>query len=194
LNVAAFSLPQIAKTRLDRLVVQEIEGARPRLRRLRRRYPLISERILAQQLIDEAKAYAGTGGMVSGMLGLIGLPADLLLVTFLQLRLSVEIGLLYNVNLKTERGLDQLLEVLGRGNGVGPLVRTGPTVFARLALKILQKKGLPSLGRALPFIASPISAWLNNRDIQRVGDEALLLWGSHRQLKAKRRSSGEAEE
>ncbi len=184
-------ITEIARTRLDRLIVQEIEQARPRMKRLERRYPELPERELAQQLIDEKKAYAGTGGMVSGFFGLLALPADLLLVTFLQVRLIVEVGLLYRVNLKSDRGQSELLEVLGRGNGVGPLYRTGPTVFARLALRILQKKGLTSLGRAVPLVAAPISVWLNNRDIQRVGDEALRLWGSSRQLRAKRKAGAE---
>ncbi|MDF1563959.1 MAG: EcsC family protein [Deltaproteobacteria bacterium] len=184
-------ISEIARTRLDRLIIQEIEIARPKTKRLKKRYPLLPEADLAQQLIDEKKAYAGTGGMVSGFFGLLALPADLLLVTFLQLRLIVELGQLFRVNLKSERGQSELLEILGRGNGVGPLYRTGPTVFARLALRILQKKGLSSVGRAVPLVAAPVSAWLNNRDIQRVGDEALRQWGRRRQLAEKRWASEE---
>jgi len=180
-------ITELAQRRLDRLIIEEIERARPKLRHLERRLPELPERELARQLIDEKKAYAGTGGMVSGFFGLLALPADLVLVTYLQLRLIVEIGLLYRVDLKSDRGQREVLEILGRGNGVGPLYRAGPTLFGRLVLRILQRKGLPSLGRAVPLVSAPISVWLNNRDIQRVGDEALRLWGSARALRARRR-------
>ncbi len=183
-------IAELARTRLDRLILDEIERGRPKLRRLERRLPDLPKKELARMLIDEKKAYAGTGGMVSGFFGLLALPADLLLVTFLQLRLIIEVGLLYRVDLKSERGQREVLEVLGRGNGVGPIYRAGPTVFGRLALRLLERKGLPSLGRAVPLISAPISVWLNGRDIQRVGDEALRVWGSAPALRAKRKTRG----
>jgi len=34
----------------------------------------------------------------------------------------------------------------------------------------------------LPVIAAPVSAWLNNKDIQRAGEAAVRYYGTLRQL------------
>ena len=182
----SLGLRNLAFQRFDKLLLSEIQRARPKLKRLKRRYPNANEKDLAQRLIDHKKAYAGTGGVVTGFFGLIGLPADLVLVTYLQTSLIVELAILYRVNLKSRRGQAEVLELLGRGNGVGPLVRTGPTILARVALSILTRRGLPTLGRAFPIIAVPISAYLNNRDIQRVGDVVVRHYGAPLRLASKR--------
>jgi hypothetical protein len=56
---------------------------------------------------------------------------------------------------------------------------------------MLEKGGLKTFGRAVPLIAAPISAYLNNRHIQEVGDEAMRHYAgfdkAHR--KAKRAAS-----
>ncbi len=180
------SLRDLAFRRVDQVVLGEIERARPRVKRLRRRYPEAAERELVQRLVDQKLAYAGTGGLVTGLFGLVALPADLVLVTYLQVSVIVEVAVLHGVNLKSRRGQAEVLDILARGNGVGPLVRAGPPVLGRLAISLFARRGLPALGRAVPLIAGPVSAWLNNRDIQRVGDEALRHYGSLRRLEARR--------
>ncbi|RMG20280.1 MAG: hypothetical protein D6729_03285 [Deltaproteobacteria bacterium] len=181
------ALRELAFRRFDEIVLGEIERARPRIRALRRRYPDAGEKALATHLVHAKKAYAGTGGAVSGLFGLVALPADLLLVTYLQIALIVEIGLVHRANLKSRRGQQEILEILGRGNGVGPLYRSGTPVLARIATRLMARKGIPLLGRAVPFVAAPVSAWLNNRDIERVGQEAMRHYGMVRRLREKRR-------
>lgn len=186
---AAKNVRELAFRRLDEIILGEIERARPRVRRLRRRYPEAPERELAQRLMDQKKAWAGTGGMLTGLFGLLAVPADLVLVTYLQISIIVDIAVLHRVNLKSRRGQQEVLEILGRGNGIGPIVRAGPPVLARIVLIILRRRGIPILGRAVPLVAVPVSAYLNNRDIQRVGDEAVRHYGTLRRLASKRTSA-----
>lgn len=183
---AAPGLKDLAFRPVDRVILGEIERARPRLKRLKHRYPDAPVKELSQRLADSKMAYAGTGGMVTGLFGLVALPADLVLVTYLQISLIVEVALLHGVNLKSQRAQAEVLEILGRGNGVGPILRSAPPVLGRVALTLLTRRGLPTLGRAVPLVAGPMSAWLNNRDIQRVGDEAVRHYGSLKRLAEKR--------
>ena len=180
-------LRDLARRRFDEIVLAEIERARPRLKALRKRYPDANPSELAARLIEAKKAYAGTGGAVSGLFGLVALPADLLFVTYLQIVLIIEIGLAHRANLKSLRGQQEILEILGRGNGVGPLYRGGTPILARLAAAVMARRGIPLLGRAVPFVAAPVSAYLNNRDIERVGREAVRHYGMARKLRSKRR-------
>lgn len=179
-------LRALARRRFDEVVLAEIERARPRLKALKRRYPDASPAELTAHLIDAKKAYAGTGGAISGLFGLAAVPADLLFVTYLQIVLVIEIGLVHRANLKSLRGQQEILEILGRGNGVGPLYRSGTPILARIASALMVRRGVPLLGRAVPFVAAPVSAYLNNRDIERVGREALRHYGMARKLRRKR--------
>ena len=87
--------------------------------------------------------------------------------------------------LKSDRARTEIFEVLGYSNGadtVNLASRAGPKLFARVAEMVLTKRGLASLGRVLPVVAAPVSAWLNNKDIQRAGDAAVRYYGTLRQL------------
>jgi hypothetical protein len=82
-----------------------------------------------------------------------------------------------------------VFEVLGYSNGadtVNLAGRAGPKLLARVAEKALTKRGLASLGRAVPVIASPVVAYLNNRDLQRAGEAALRFYGTIRSLPSRR--------
>src|SRR5205823_1902809 len=106
---------------------------------------------MAQRLIDHKKAWASTGGALSGLFGLISVPADIAFVTVLQLTLIMEIALVFRANLKSARARGEVFEVLGYSNGadtVNIASRAGPKIFARAAEKVLAKKGLAQLGRA----------------------------------------------
>jgi uncharacterized protein (DUF697 family) len=166
-------LAALANRQLDDLVLGEIGRARMRLHKLEQRYPSATPRELAERLIDSKKRVGSTAGAISGLFGLVSIPADLLTVTYLQSVLLVELGVLYKANLKSERGRDELLDLLGYANGVGPIVRTGPKLLGRLALTLLERGGLPTLGRAFPVVAAPVTAYLNSRAIERVGEEAI---------------------
>ena len=178
-------LPQVAKERLGRLYLDEIGRARKRVEGLRLRYPSALPQEVAQRLIDAKKTWASTGGALSGLFGLISVPADLAFVTALQLSLIMEIALVYKANLKSDRARGEVFEVLGYSNGADTVTlasRAGPKLFARVAERVLTKRGLVSLGRALPVVAAPVSAWLNNKDIQRAGEAAVRYYGTLRQL------------
>src|SRR5438445_583177 len=86
-------------------------------------------------------------------------PARVAFVTALQLSLIMEIAVVFKANLKSDRARGEVFEVLGYSNGadtVNIASRAGPKLFARVAEKILAKKGLTALGRALPVVAAPV--------------------------------------
>lgn len=181
-----------AKERLWEVYVGEIGRCRKRVEELRGKYPSASVQELAQRLTDTKKTWASTGGAISGLFGLALVPADLLFVTVLQLTLIMEIALLHKVNLKSDRARGEVFEVLGYSNGadtVNLAGRAGPKVVARVAEKVLTKRGLAQLGRVVPVLASPVVAYLNNRDLQRAGEAAARFYGTIRQLPRRRPAS-----
>jgi hypothetical protein len=57
---------------------------------------------------------------------------------------------------------------------------------------LLARGGLKGLSRAMPLVAAPISAYLNNQHIQQVGDIAVRHYdGWGRAHEKARRASGE---
>jgi uncharacterized protein (DUF697 family) len=179
----------VAKERLWEVYVGEIGRCRRRVEDLRSRYPSANPQELAQRLTDVKKTWASTGGAISGLFGLALVPADLVFVTVLQLTLIMEIALLHRVNLKSDRARDEVFEVLGYSNGadtVNLAGRAGPKVVARVAEKVLTKRGLAQFGRVVPVLASPVVAYLNNRDLQRAGEAAVRFYGTIRQLPRRR--------
>ena len=178
-------LPEIVRERLWRVYVDEIGRCRARVDGVKQRYPSALTLELAQRLTDTKKSWASMGGAVSGLFGIALIPADLAFVTVLQLTLIMEIALVHKINLKSERAREEIFEVLGYSNGADTVnlgSRAGPKVLARIAEKILAKRGLTQLGRAVPVLASPLVAWLNNRDLQRAGEAALRFYGTIRTL------------
>jgi hypothetical protein len=182
-------LADLMKERLWRVYVGEIARCRGRVDEVRQKYPSAQSQELAQHLTDTKKGWASTGGAISGLFGLMLVPADLAFVTVLQLTLIMEIALVHKVNLKSTRARDEVFEVLGYSNGATTVnlgTRAGPKLLARFAEKALAKRGLAQLGRAVPVLASPVVAWLNNRDLQRAGEAALRFYGTIRSLPSRR--------
>jgi hypothetical protein len=169
-------LKKLADTKLSDLVLQEVARSRKRVLELEQRYPSASVRERAQRLIDEKKQVAGLVGGVSGVFGLLALPADLTVMAWLQLVLLVDLATLYKVNLKSARARNELLDMYGYATGVGPLERSGPRVLGKVAESLLTKGGLQTLGRAMPLVAAPVTAYLNNQHIQKVGDHAVRFY------------------
>jgi uncharacterized protein (DUF697 family) len=170
------NLKKLANARVNDLVLKELARSRDRVAELEQRYPSAGAREKAQRLIDGKKAIAGAVGGASGVFGLVSVPADLLVMTYLQIVLLVDIATLYRANLKSDRGRTELLDVLGYANGVGPFQRAGPKMLGVVAGKLLERGGLSTIGRALPLVAAPITAYLNNQHIQAVGDEAVRFY------------------
>ena len=165
-------LKRLSDLQLHTLVQREALRSRTRLNALEAAYPSASPRELAQRLVDHKKGLAGMLGGVSGVFGLFGLPADLLAVAYLQLTLLVDVATLYKANLKTEHARTELLDLFGYASGAGPLTRSGPKVVGTLGGFVLARGGLKTLGRAMPLVAAPVSAYLNNQALQAVGDQA----------------------
>lgn len=181
------AMKELARSRLDDLVLAEVGRSRARVNELEKRYPSADVKELAQRLIDAKKSVASAVGGVTGAFGLLGIPGDLLVMAWLQVVLVVDAATLFKVNLKGERARAEVLDVLGYANGVGSLTRAGPRLLGTLAGKLLEKGGLKALGRALPLAAAPISAYLNQRHIQEVGDQVVRFYAGLEKAKAKTR-------
>jgi uncharacterized protein (DUF697 family) len=181
-------MKKLASAKLSDIVLQEIARSRTRVDELQKRYPSAGTKELAQHLIDGKKALAGMAGGVSGVFGLISVPADMLFMSWLQIILLVDVATAYKVNLKSERARSELLDLFGYANGLGPLQRSSPKVLGGLAAKLLAKGGLPTLGRAMPLVAAPISAYLNNQHIQSVGEQAVRFYEGFDKAHTKARS------
>ncbi len=166
-------LRSLARARVEDVIQKEIPKARSRLTELEERYPSAKQRELAQRLIDEKKGIASMVGGVSGVFGAISIPADLVVMVWLELQLLVDVATLYKRNLKSENERAELLDLFGVSNGVGPFTRSTPRAVGTLARILLTRGGLNTLGRAMPVVAAPVSAWLNNQHIQRVGEAAI---------------------
>lgn len=185
------NLKKLAGQRLADIVLRELPRARQRVDELHQRYPTAGPRELAQRLVDGKKGLAGMIGGVSGVFGVISVPADLLVIAWLQLVLLVDIATVYRVSLKQERARRELLDLYGYVTGVGPIQRSGPKVLGKVASVLLTQGGLATLGRAVPLVAAPISAYLNSMHLQRVGDDAVRHYdGFDRAHEKTRRASG----
>jgi hypothetical protein len=186
------NLRRLGSERLSDVVLKDSERAKKKLDELTQRYPSAGPRELAQRFIDEKKTVASMLGGVSGIFGVLSVPPDLITMTYLQLQLLVEIATLYKVNLKTERARAELLDVFGYANGVGPMQRASPKVVAKLASMVLTRTGFGAIGKAVPLVAAPISAYLNNQHIQSVGDQAVRHYDGFDKAAEKTRKASEA--
>lgn len=167
-------LKELARKRLTDVVRSEAQRSKPRIADLQKLYPSAEPKELAQRLIDEKKNLAGMVGGVSGLLGVLALPADqLVVIPFLQLRLLCELATLYGQNLKSDRAVTELLELFFYANGVGQLPRSGTRILGTAAGFLLRRGGVKTVGRVLPVAGAAVSAYLNNQHLQQVGNEAL---------------------
>jgi uncharacterized protein (DUF697 family) len=183
------SVKRLGSLRMEDVVGLEARRARARVKLLRERYPSAGPRELGQHVIDSTKSLASLSGSVSGVLGLVSVPADLVVMAWLQIRMLADIGTAYGVDLRFRRARTELLGVLGEANGVGPLQRAGPKVLGRVAAVLAEKSGFAQFGRAMPLVAAPLTAWLNNHHIQVVGEAALRQYDGFQRAAAKTRTA-----
>src|SRR5690606_14361066 len=96
---------------VDSLYKVNLKGTRARNRvvEIEKRYPSASQRERAQRLIDAKKSLASAIGGVTGAFGLVGIPGDLLVMSWLQIALVVDVATLYKVNLKGTRARNEVL-------------------------------------------------------------------------------------
>lgn len=174
---------------LETWLLAETRRSRDRVRELRERYPSAQLPELASRLVDEKKKWASAGGALAGLFGMAALPADLALVAWLQLSLIVDLAVLCGRNLKSRRARAELLDIFREANDAARTAsRASPMALARLGERLLAARGLRVLGRALPVVAAPVAAVLNNRDIQKAGDEALRVYAHFPKVLAARRA------
>jgi hypothetical protein len=167
------NLKALATQRVGDLLEREAGRARRTVDGLARRYPSATPRELAQRCVDQKKSVAGMVGGVTGVFGLVTVPLDLVGMVYLQLALLAEVATVFKVSLKSERARAELLDLFGYANGLGPVQRASPRVVGSLAAMLLARGGLTSFSRAMPLVAAPISAYLNNQHIQQVGEAAM---------------------
>jgi len=183
------SIKRLASLRMEDVIGVEAKRARIRVKTLRARYPSAGPRELGQHVIESTKGLASLSGSVSGVFGLVSVPADLVVMAWLQIRMLDDIATAYGVDLRFRRARTELLGVLGEANGVGPLQRSGPKVLGKVAAVIAEKGGFLSIGRAMPLVAAPVTAWLNNHHIQVVGEAALRQYDGFARAAAKTRAA-----
>lgn len=186
------NMKKLADERLSDLIDKELVRARGRVEDLQQRYPSAGPRELSQRLVDSKKSLASMMGGVTGVFGVVTVPLDLAGMLYLQLSLLTEVATVFKQPLKSERERQELIDLLGYANGIGPVQRASPRVLGSLAALVLAKGGLKSLSRAMPLVAAPISAYLNNQHIQKVGDAAVRHfdgWGRAHE-KSKKASGG----
>jgi hypothetical protein len=70
--------------------------------------------------------------------------------------------------------------LFGHTQGLGSLQRASPLVLGRVARALLNKGGLVTMGRIVPVVSAPLSAYLNNRHLQAVGEEAVRHYDGFR--------------
>ena len=167
------NLKKLGNTQLSDLIEKEAVRARVKVDELQQRYPAAGPRELSQRLIDSKKNVASMIGVMTGVFVAITLPIDLVGMVYLQLSLLTEVATVFKLSLKSERERQELIDLLGYSNGIGPLQRSGPKVVGSVASILLARSGLKGLSRALPLLAAPISAYLNNQHIQQVGESAV---------------------
>lgn len=186
------NLRKLAGERLSDLVEKEAVRARARVDELQQRYPSAGPRELSQRLVDQKKQLASMVGGVTGVFGAVTVPLDLVGMVYLQLSLLTEVATVFKVSLKSERERQELLDLFGYSNGIGPVQRSSPKVVGSLAALLLARGGLKTLSRAMPLVAAPISAYLNNQHIQQVGEAAVRHYDGwvHAHEKQKKASGG----
>lgn len=167
------NLKKLSTEKLSDFIEKEAVRARVRIDELQQRYPSAGPRELSQRLIDSKKSVASMVGGVTGVFGVITVPVDLLGMVYLQLSLMTEVATVYKQSLKSERERQELIDLFGYVNGIGPVQRASPRVMGSLARVLLARGGLTSISRAMPLVAAPISAYLNHQHIQEIGDASV---------------------
>lgn len=170
-------LKKFADDRLAQWILSETARARLRVRDVRERYPSAPLGEQAQRLLDEKKKWASSGGLISGVFGLMTLPFDFALVGYLQLSLIIDLAILNDRHLKSTAARRELFQILLAANTVAETqAAASPRALSRLAERLLAKKGMRFLGKLMPVVAAPITAALNNRSLERASEEAMRFY------------------
>lgn len=167
-----------ARRGLRELIQQERRRAQFHIELIRRVEPQASKDRMANLMLDRWTTVAKVEGGVTGVLGFMGVPLNLLLFAYCQVAVTVSIAEAYGVELRGDSGEEALVDVIGRVHGIEDVIRSGPRVLGGLARALAVRYGLGAMGRFIPLLAIPISARLNEREMRRVGEAALHRFGN----------------
>jgi len=166
------------RARIRDLIVEERRRAQFHISLIKRSEPGISNDRVAHVLLERWVRVASVEGGITGALGVFGVPLNLVLFVYSEIALVVSIAEAYDTPLEGEQGEEAVLGVIGRAHGMEDVLRASPRLLGAVARAIAIKQGFASLGRLVPLIAAPIAAKLNERDMQRLGGEALRRFGN----------------
>jgi uncharacterized protein (DUF697 family) len=169
---------EAARARLRELIAAERKRARTHILFIKRSEPDASRDRVAHLMVERWTKLAQVEGGVTGALGLVGVPINLLLFAYFQIALIVSIAEAYDTPLEGDSGEEVVLEVLGRAHGIADVLRSSPRVLGSIAKAIAVRHGFSMFGRLVPIIASPIAARLNEKEMTRLGGEALRRFGN----------------
>jgi hypothetical protein len=168
---------EAARTKLRDLIRAERQRARLHIQLIRHAEPIASPDRIAHVMLERWTRVASVEGGITGAFGVIGVPINFLLFAYFQIAAVVSIAEVYGIELEGEAGEDALLSVVGRAHGIEDIVRASPRILGAIAKTLALRHGLGVLGRLVPLAAAPISAKLNERDMARLGGEALRRFG-----------------
>src|SRR5262249_56647700 len=105
------SVKRLASLRMEDVVGLEARRARNRVKMLRTRYPSAGPRELGHHCIESTKGLAALSRSVSGVFGLVSVPADLVVMAWLETRMLADIATAYGVGLRFPRAPTRLVDV-----------------------------------------------------------------------------------
>ncbi len=178
------SIKENARKRLGELIAQERKRAQLHIRLIRQNEPAASNDRVAQVIVDRWVKIATVEGGITGTIGFAGIPLNFMIFAYMQLAMVVSIAEAYQVLLEGESGEEAVVDVIGRAHGVEDVIRAGPRVLGAIAKALALSRGLSTLGRLIPMVAAPISAKLNEREMSKVGREALRRFGNVVQIES----------
>ena len=167
-----------ARQSLESLIEEEQRRAELHVQLIRSLEPDASRDRVAHIMVQRWVRVATVEGGLTGAAGVFGIPLNWILFTYCQVAVTVSVATAYGTKLEGRGGRDAVLATIGRAHGLGEMVRASPRILGALARRLALRRGLGMLGRWVPVVAAPIGARLNQRDLQRTGDEALRRFGA----------------
>ncbi|MEM1026380.1 MAG: hypothetical protein AAGJ19_22105 [Myxococcota bacterium] len=167
-----------ARQSLQSLIEEEQRRAELHMQLIRSLEPQASKDRVAHVMIQRWVTVAAVEGGLTGAAGVFGIPLNWILFTYCQVAVTVSVATAYGAKLEGRAGRDAVLQTIGCAHGLGEMVRASPRILGALARRLALRRGLGMLGRWVPVVAAPIGARLNQRDLQKTGDEALRRFGA----------------
>ena len=96
-------------------------------------------------MLDRWVKVAQVEGGVTGALGFVGVPVNLILFVYFEVAVIVSVAEAYGKVLEGEGGEDVVLEVLARVHGFEDVVRTTPRVVGAIARTVALRHGFATL-------------------------------------------------